>query len=292
VNVAAATVEKVVGLGLKDHSLAENELDPSDQGGVNMATWPVRGLYQPDAVAAFRSGRHTYLAMANEGDAREYDAYEEALRLGNAGYVLDLTAFPTAASLKVNTALGRLNVSTASGDTDGDGDFDRIDVFGARSMSIRDTQGRLVWDSGDLFEEFVRDHDLVTHPNGGLTLFNANNSANTRDNRSDDKGVEPEAVVVGEVGGRPYAFVALERDSGIVVLDLSDPAAPAFAAYVTNRKFPESSPGVFASCSTSDCGDLGPEGLTFVPAVDSPTGRPLLLVSNEVSSTTTIWEIQ
>jgi 2',3'-cyclic-nucleotide 2'-phosphodiesterase / 3'-nucleotidase / 5'-nucleotidase len=288
VNLATASVEKITSLGLKDHSALGNALDASDQDGINIRNWPISGMYQSDAIAAFTVGGKAYLVAANEGDAREYSAYAETLRLGNAGYVLDPTVFPDAAQLKANAALGRLNVTTASGDTDGDGDFDRIDVLGGRSLSIRDTQGRLVWDSGEMFERLSAQHD------GTLTVFNTTNTANSRDNRSDDKGVEPESVVVGHVHGRPYAFVGLERDGGIVVLDLSDPTAPAFVTYVTNRKLPRNpTTGAFLPCNdTNDCGDLGPEGLTFVPAERSHTGTALLIVSNEVSSTTTIWKIE
>ena len=283
VNVAGAQVEKVVGLGLKDYSLPGNALDPSDRdGGINIANWPVFGMYQPDAIHTVTTQGRTYLVTANEGDARDYDAYSEEARVGSGGYVLDPVVFPNAADLKNNAKLGRLTVTTASGDLDGDGDFDRIQAFGARSVSIRDQQGQLVWDSGDMFERLSAANDAA-----GINLFNTTNSANSRDNRSDDKSTEPESVVVGEVNGRPYAFVGLERDSGIVVLDLSEPTAPSFVTYASNRKFPA------GGCSDAvDCGDLGPEGLTFVPAAQSPTGRALLVVSNEVSSTTTIWEIQ
>ena len=101
-------------------------------------------------------------------------------------------------------------------------------------------------------------------------------------------------MVVGDVNGRQYAFVGLERDSGIVVLDLLDPAAPRFVTYVNNRRFPRNpTTGALLACNdVNDCGDLGPEGLTFVPAKRSPTGKALLIVSNEVSSTTTIWQIE
>ena len=146
---------------------------------------------EPDDPVNVRG--QTYLIMANEGDAREYAGYVEAVRLNNTGYLLDPIAFPAPASVKANAALGRLNVSTASGDVDGDGDFDRIEVPGARSVSIRDELGRLVWDSGEMFERLSELHD------GTLTLFNTTNTANTRENRSDDKGVEPESVVVGRV---------------------------------------------------------------------------------------------
>jgi hypothetical protein len=290
IDIDDARVEKIVGLGLKDHSAAGNALDPSDQdGGIQIGNHPVFGLYQPDAIYAFRSKLRTFLIMANEGDAREYAGYVEALRLGNAGYVLDPLLFPNASTtVKPNAILGRLNVSTASGDTDGDGDFDRIDVFGARSVSIRDLHGRLVWDSGEMLERLSEQHD------GTLTLFNTTNTANSRENRSDDKGIEPESVVVGDVRGRPYAFIGLERDSGIVVLDLSNPTQPSFVTYVTNRKLPRNpTTGAFLACNdVNDCGDLGPEGLTFVPAWQSPTRRAMLIVSNEVTSTTTIWQVE
>lgn len=178
--------------------------------------------------------------------------------------------------LKTNPQLARLNISRATGDLDGDGDYDRLDVFGARSISIRDHKGELVWDSQNFFERLSRDQDLdnpAASPLFSKTLFNVSNANSSRDNRSDDKSIEPEAVVVGVVNGVRYAFVGLERDSGIAVFDLTDPATPAFVTYVNNRKFKDGS-GAFLACSnTVDCGDLGPEGLTFVPASQSPNGR-------------------
>ena len=133
----------------------------------------------------------------------------------------------------------------------------------------------------------------------GNAVFHASNNATEFESRSDAKGVEPESVVIGAVGGRLYAFIGLERDGGIVVLDLSEPTAPAFVTYANNRKFPKNADGTFASCAdsaatpgVSTCSDLGPEGLTFVAAVNSPTGKALLIVSNEVSSTTTVWQVE
>jgi hypothetical protein len=38
-------------------------------------------------------------------------------------------------------------------------------------------------------------------------------------------------------------------------------------------------------------GDLGPEGLHFIAAKDSPNGKPLLLVGNEVSGSTAVIQL-
>jgi hypothetical protein len=302
INIPAARIETVTGLGLKDYSLPGNALEASDRNptsAINIRNWPVHGMYQPDGVHAVTVQGRRYYITANEGDARDYAAFGEEARVGDVDFVLDPVAFPNAGELKAETALGRLNVTTATGDLDGDGDFDRIDAFGARSVSILDQQGRLVWDSGDTFERLAAANDILANEANGTTtptptVFNATNTANSRKNRSDDKGVEPESVVVGEVNGVPYAFVGLERDGGIVALDLSEPTAPAVAAYANNRKFPRNSAGNFLNCASSgvDCGDLGPEGLTFVPAGQSPSAKALLIVTNEVSSTTTIWQVE
>ena len=90
---------------------------------------------------------------------------------------LDPIAFPNAAFL---TANGRLTVTRSLGDTDGDGDYDQLYVPGGRSFSIWDTDGRLVFDSGDAFERITAQR----HP----TFFNASHNNNTFDDRSDNKG--------------------------------------------------------------------------------------------------------
>lgn len=42
----------------------------------------------------------------------------------------------------------------------------------------------------------------------------------------------------------------------------------------------------------SAAGDLGPEGMVFIPAASSPTGQDLLVVANEVSGTTSFFTIE
>lgn len=286
VNLVTAKVDDILALGLKNHAVAGNEIDPSDRdSAIAIGNWPIYGMYQPDAIDSFNVGGKNYLITANEGDTRAWEGYNEEVRVSSNGYVLDPTLFPGAAQLKANTALGRLTVTNASGDIDGDGDFDRIQVFGGRSFSIWSEQGQLVYDSGSLLERIVAE----TRPQ----YFNAGHDDNTFDSRSDNKGPEPEMVVVGEVDGRPYAFVGLERISGIAVFDLSNPKAPRFVTYADRRDFTqpasidvngEDKPNPLA-------GDLGPEGIEFVPAWASPTRKPLLIVGNEVSGTTTVWQV-
>jgi 2',3'-cyclic-nucleotide 2'-phosphodiesterase / 3'-nucleotidase / 5'-nucleotidase len=280
VDIPSATVNRVFGLGFKNHMLAGNALDASDQNGgtIDIRNWPIYGMYQPDTIAAFEHQGRTYLITANEGDAREYSGTNnEIVRAGATAYRLDATAFPNATALKNNNALGRLNVTNKTGDTDGDGDFDRIYTFGARSFSIWDVQGVQLFDSGDAFEQFLN----MTAP----TTFNVSHTNNTRKNRSDDKGPEPEGMTIGTIGPQRFAFIGLERDSGILVYNISDPLNPTRTAYVNSRDFTQDP-------ALNRGGDLGPEGLDFVTAADSPTGKPLVIVGNEISGTTSIYEVR
>ena len=276
VNLRRAKVVAIKPLGFKDHSLPENQLDASNRDdAINIRNWPVFGMYQPDSIASFRSQGKTFLITANEGDARDYDGFSEEERMGD--LPLDPTAFPDAATLQLDENLGRLNSTTTLGDDDGDGDFDRLFAYGARSFSIWSSTGELVFDSGSELE--------YTTANLLPDDFNSTNDENgSFDARSDDKGPEPEGVAVGRLLGRTYAFIGLERIGGIVVYDVSDPYAPIFQTYVNNRDFA-------GDAEAGTAGDLGPEGLTYVPWYESPNFRPLLIVGNEVSGTTTIFEI-
>ncbi|GAB2696693.1 hypothetical protein GCM10011495_28800 [Hymenobacter frigidus] len=268
-------------IGYQDHSQSGFSFDASDQAAdVLLANWPVRGMRQPDAIASFELpaslGGGRYLITANEGDAREYTALTEAVRLGDAGYVLDPTVFPQAAVLKRASALGRLNVTNRLGDTDGDGDFDEVYAFGGRSFSILNaTTGALVHDSGDLLER------LTSTDAAFGSIFNASNTTGNpvRKNRSDDKGPEPEGTTIGMIRDTTYAFVSLERQGGVLILNVNDPANPRLVQYLNNRSL------------TTGTGDQGPEGLLFVSAANSPTGSPLLILANEVSSTVAVYQI-
>ncbi|MEM9832007.1 MAG: choice-of-anchor I family protein [Bacteroidota bacterium] len=267
-----------VGLGIISFDKELNAMDASDEDDeINITSWPTLGMYQPDGIASFMVDGQTYYVTANEGDAREYDFYEEEERVGDENYMLDPMAFPDAEMLKMEENLGRLDATLENGDLDGDGDYDRIFSYGARSFTIWDAFGNLVYDSGDDFEQITA-HDLPD-------FFNSTNDEAEFDSRSDAKGPEPEGVAVGMVNRKMYAFVGLERVGGIMMYDISNPMKPEFAAYVNNRNFE-------VDQESSEAGDLAPEGLLFIAAEDSPTGSPLLVVANEVSGSTSVYGVE
>lgn len=277
VNIAEAVVTRVVALGFKNHAASGNALDPSDRDGpsIQIANWPVLGMYLPDAIASFRSKGRTFLVTANEGDTRVYAGFDEERRVGASNVVLDPTAFPNAAALKGNAQLGRLKMTATLGDPDHDGDFDAIYTFGARSLTVWDAAGAKVADTGDELERLT----------AMVGVFNSDNAANNSfDLRSDDKGPEPEGVAVGKAFGRTYAFFGLERIGGVVVYDLENPASPRFVSYVNNRDFA-------GNAAAGTAGDLGPEGILYIEADASPTGENLVVVSNEISGTVTIYRV-
>ena len=133
---------------------------------------------------------------------------------------LDDTTFPDEDDLLHKTELGRLKTTTANdcGDTDSDGDLDFVCSYGARSFTIWDSNGDLVWDSGDQISH------LVAANNEWINGYTGS--------RNDDKGAEPEGITVGQAYGSTYAFVGLERAGGIMIFDISNPNAPVFSQYV------------------------------------------------------------
>lgn len=276
-DIESATVEDIKPLGFKDYNAEGNGIDASNEdNGINIQNWPVFGMYQPDAIDSFEVDGNTFYITANEGDARirpdggddEGSIFNEEARVKD--ITLDLDAFglsqEEADELQQEANLGRLKITNTLGDTDGDGDFDELYSYGGRSFSIWNDAGELVFDSGDAIAQITAEQVPE--------LFNANDGDTDEfDERSDDKGAEPESVTVGMVDGKPYGFIALERTGGVLVYDLSDPTAPEFQQYITTE------------------GDIGPEGLQFIAADESPNGKPMLAVANEESNTTTLYEI-
>jgi DNA-binding beta-propeller fold protein YncE len=223
---------KIVGLGAKDFGLAGNSIDPLNDGTVSFAPVNAKGLYMPDGIAAYKWRGRTYLVMANEGDFREDDGDRSA-----------------ASTLGAAAPLNALRVSNT--DTAQNGPFF---AAGARSFSIRDEDGNLVYDSGDIL-------DKEAHLRGVYD-----------DGRSRDKGVEPEGVALLDIAGRTYAFVGLERTlkGTVAVFDITEPAKSRFLDMIVTD------------------GDVAPEGL----AAYQYRGDFYLGIANETSRTTTLYRIE
>ena len=285
VDIASAQVNRIQALGFKDHNLAGMGLDASDEDGglntntgtpaVKIAPYPVKGLYLPDAIARYSVGGKAYLITANEGDARaDWPGFNEETRVrAHCTAGLDPAVFTNAANLILDSNLGRLRITAnPNGGTTGknaSGQCNELYSFGARSFSIWDTDLKRVYDSGDELEQRTKALSEAS--------FNASHDNNTLDSRSPSKGPEPEAVVTASFGNKRYVFVGLERVGGVMVYDVTTPNAPQFVTYLNTRN------------GTS--GDLGPEGLTFIPARHSPNGKPLLIVGNEVSGTVSVLQV-
>lgn len=299
---------EVKGLGYKDWS--DFQIDTMEDGGVSFGQYQnLYGLYMPDTIASFQWKDANFIVTANEGDAREYffdtlnesDEQDEALCEAAGGqdfddddgclsytdetqarkldYAIgsnldtlagddpedfDFTAFP----------LGRLNVTSELGDSNDDGEYENLYTYGARSFTIWDSNGLVVFDSGDDFER------ITASIHGDA--FNNNNDENEGDSRSSNKGPEPEALAVGQVGDKTYAFIGLERMGGILIYDITNPYSTKFVDYVINRDITEGGDII---------GDSAPEGMAFIAAADSPSGKALLVVGNEVSGTVSVWQI-
>lgn len=282
IDLASATVTDIRPLGFKDYgttALDASDRDPRDAPTYTLTMYPgLFGMYQPDGLNAYTANGTTYLVTANEGDAREWGDYNEVSRVGDLeedGYGPVCDDSPLA-DLTGAASLGRLNVTKELGFDEAAGCYDALYTFGGRSFSIWTTDGTQVFDSGAEFEAFT----YGANP----AFFNSNHTEANLEGRSDDKGPEPENLAIGSVGGRTYAFIGFERVGGVMVYDITDPEYPKYQTYVNNRDFT-------ADPESPEAGDLGPEGLAFIPADTSATGEPLLAVANEVSGTTTLFSV-
>lgn len=271
VDVATGTLTNVFSAGVTDHSLEGNELDVTDDDFgdviIDIETRPVLGLRMPDAITSVEIGGALYILGANEGDGRG-DAFDDGapVPFGDEARVSELVELGLIDESVDTTNLDRLIVSTIDGDTDGDGDIDQITAFGSRSFTIYDADGTVVFDSGSDFERIIAQ--------AAPFRFNDDDGEQFQ-NRSDAKGPEPEAIATGVIGDKTFAFIGLERDSGIMIYDISDPANASFVDYIDG----------FAGAN------IGPETIGFIPASESVSGNAQIAVAYEISGTTAVYDL-
>jgi len=269
IDIATSKVTRLIGLGTVSHNTAETAIDASDKDqDINIRPWPVNGMYQPDTIANYIASGQRYIVTANEGDARDYQGFSEEVRV--AEMELDNRLIASTPNLQAKQSLGRLKVSSIGADSDNNGKIDTLYSFGTRSFSIWHEDGTRVFDSGSEFAQILaRDYPA---------LFDAN------DKRNDDKGAEPEALAIGQVGNSIYAFIGLERAGGIMVYNITNPAKAFHVDYFTT---------ISSSLEANDpnSGDRAPESIFFVSENDSPIGKPFIITANEISSTVSIYAI-
>ncbi|MCF7494683.1 choice-of-anchor I family protein [Vibrio sp. L5-1] len=317
IDVASAEVDAILGLGGKPWDTAQLDASNKDKNIGNLQSYAMlEGLYMPDSITSYSVDGNTYIVTANEGDGREYGikttqqmcddkgfewdgddyqgtenyttekdfciAYVDEVR----GKKLDVDVnHPLAGALKDNKQLARLKVIKPQGTLAAD---QKVQVFGSRSFSIWDESGELVFDSGDDFARIVLEQDPEN--------FNSTNDNNqSGDDRSDDKGVEPEAIEVAEINGKQYAFIGLERQGGIMVYDVTQPKNTSFISYLNNRNFTQ--PVCTKVDEDGDCdndtynpkaGDLGPESIKYF----TRSGNHFIAVGNEVSGSTSVYRVE
>lgn len=258
----------------------EQTIDASDEDGP-LIDDRIHGMPQPDGNAAYSVGGTRYFVTAHEGDSRgvhemrfekqgiEGWPFIDADILAELGARPEYAGFPQPVDVTDEEFLGRLKISSIDGDTDGDGDIDVPTMFGTRSFSIWDAEtGALVYDSGSDFETIT----LAEVPE----LFNSKGKPGKVDNRSDDKGPEPESFVLGVIGDETFGFIGLERTGGVMMYDITDPHNVSFVDYLNTYY---------------DTGSISPEGMYFISSDSSPDGGSYLLVAYEKTGSIEVFQV-
>lgn len=290
VDLQSGTLQRIDGLGFKDFSLPHNELDASDVDGASLQQWPLKGMYQPDAIDTYTVAGETFVVTANEGDAKDFEvALLKNLSLDPDGFELSENPYvDSIEELQEPKHLGNMEVNKAAmaefADPDGDGKYRDIYAIGGRSFSVwKPTANglRLVFDSGSEIERTFAEQ----RPAGHLNVT--------------ESGPETESIELGHIGERTYAFVGQEVGSGIAVYDVTAPGGPEYIQMAINREYSVTEEDIESqaeenpsSDTPSKAGDFAPEGITFVSQTDSPIPNPLLCVGFEISGTVAIFEVQ
>ena len=299
VDVETGAIINIVGLGVKNHNLFNAGLDSSDRDNkIDIVARNIQGMYLPDAIGTVDAGGNTYMITANEGDAREYacllggtDATKVEAEDPRFADVADTTVDAT---FKGSTIAGRMKVTQFSpANISGEAIRSTTKVlnafsFGTRSFTVWKTNlnngvfpADLVFDSGDAIERIIAQErprffnaDWNT-TSGFINAFEA---------RSASKGPEPEGLAIGKAYGRTWMVLALERDNGLMLYDVTNPVNPKFRQYINI-----SIPG--GDIQVGSGGDVSPEGVLFLEAAQSPTGKPMVVVSYELSGSVAFFEV-
>jgi hypothetical protein len=148
-----------------------------------------------------------------------------------------------------------------------------VDSSSQDALVVVDLANRTISTTVDLQEgEFVGGHDFTVFSNTGEVLFEPGTALELEavrhgrypDDRSEDKGVEPEGVTVAVYQDRTFLFVGSERGNFVAVYRLDDETQPEFVQLLPTG--------------------AGPEGLLPIPQ------RGLFVTANEEDATISIFQ--
>ena len=253
----------IYSVGFEDYSKVAIDIDKKDEKYAPKTYESLRGIRMPDGISLYEADGETYLLTANEGDARTWPVETEV-------DTNEIKNDESPNGKKFKKKVTWFNVDQYDGLEAGT-DY----IFGGRSFTLfKVTANGLeeIFDSGSDFER-ITNEKLPEY-------FNCSNDTIEIEDRSGKKGPEPESVTIGTVGSKTYAFIALERIGGVMVYDITAPENTEFVNYINSREF-----------NNNIQGDVSPEGLCFIPAAESSTGKPLLLAACEVSGTLAVYEL-
>lgn len=288
INLRTNKVEAYLGLGVVDYSKVSVDLDDRDGPKKSQVFNPVlgqkvTGLRMPDMIDAWKKGKNIYFVIANEGDSLvrledKEGEYSDERRNGNLKYagvpdrlklIVDGNDRDSALILNPDSTSPKDDFTFESGTRTG-----TPVSFGSRSLSLFDgITGELLWDS------WMTDNIKGTNYNTSLQNIAAF-AGIYPDGRSDDKGVEPEAIITTAYKGRRYVVGSLERTTaGAKTGSSPDPVTQGGLLVVYDVTNPNNVDFVtYQQVSRS------PEGLEFIRGNQNPTGRLLLGVTAEFDS--------
>lgn len=260
----------IYSAGFEDYSVNAVDIDKKDETYAPKTYESLLGIRMPDSIAVYTVGNEEYIVTANEGDSREWGDYlnEDEVNFGKG------KTSPTGKITTENSGLTGKVVFFDASDYEGLSE-EKDYLFGGRSFTVyqmTDNGMKEVYTSGNDFES--KTAALVSEN------FNCSNDDKTIDDRSGKKGPEAESVTIGEVEGKTYAFIGLERVGGVMVYDITEPEKANYVNYINSRDYTE-----------DIAGDVSPEGLCFVSAAESGMDKDMLLTACEVSGTVALYEL-
>lgn len=301
-NLETKKIESVKGLGKVELSqVAMDIMDDGEATPIQSNFDNIFALRMPDTMVSYHVSGKDYFVTANEGDDREYAAYEDYVKASDLEDENEESLLSQELQGLLETKGKKLRVLEDLGKNSA-GIYDELYMAGTRSFTIFSSDGEVVFDSAAQFESELAnngyanyfntrvddiktdDEDFADDMDGkveGTDYEVINGTAyfwEGVDARSLKKGVEPEALAVHKIGEKVFAYIGLEKQGGLFVYDVTSPADSKMVEYFNDIDY---------SKLPSEAGDLAPEGMVAF----EQDGKHYLAVAHELSSTLAIFEL-